>query len=435
MRILIISHRFPPQQAISAVRVGKIAKYLTRFGHDVRVVSAVSSVLPDTMDLEIAAECVLRTRWVNMHGPARLARATTSGPAERKAEVPERPHWRFLKRHVWSAYRAMAYFPDREIGWYPFAVRAARRLCQHWHPDLIYASGKPYTSFLVAHRLSRLTGVPWVAEYRDLWVDHHNYPYGPVRRSLEHSFERRVVATARGIVTVSRPLAEQLRKKHGKEVATIFNGYDAEDFDASEPQGSAGNGINIVHMGDVSLESHKDPMPLLHALAILPSNAASRVTVSFFGRRHELVRELAAKCGVEDRIRYPGFVPYRESPRVQREADILLLLLGGTVGERGVYTGKLFEYLGARRPILMLARDENVGAQLIRERAAGKVSLDHGFIARQLERWLMEKAERGRIAALPEAVGVGFTREEQTKRLEKFLRSWLHDIDGRERQY
>jgi hypothetical protein len=90
-------------------------------------------------------------------------------------------------------------------------------------------------------------------------------------------------------------------------------------------------------------------------------------------------------------------------------------------GEAGVYSGKLFEYLFARRPILMLGWPHGVAAELIRSRNAGLVLNDPGAIAAQLRMWVAQQAGPGGIPPLPESVHRGLTREEQNSRYAEII--------------
>jgi hypothetical protein len=114
-------------------------------------------------------------------------------------------------------------------------------------------------------------------------------------------------------------------------------------------------------------------------------------------------------------------IPYKESLKAQREADVLLLLLWTDPRERGVYTGKLFEYIGARRPILAVGSLDCVAAELIMDRQAGVVMNDPGEIAAQLRLWIQMKDEAKAIPDVSEESMVGISREEQVGVLEKFL--------------
>ena len=116
-----------------------------------------------------------------------------------------------------------------------------------------------------------------------------------------------------------------------------------------------------------------------------------------------------------------GQIERTEALRLQRRADVLLLLLWNDVGEAGVYSGKLFEYLFARRPILMLGWPHGVAAQLIESRGAGVVLNDPAAIADQLRTWLAEAASSGGIRPLPNSVTTGLTRDEQNSKFARII--------------
>jgi glycosyltransferase involved in cell wall biosynthesis len=231
MRILLISFYFPPYNNIGSVRVGKLAKYFTQLGHEVRVITACDSLFPKALTLEIPEENVRYTKWVNVRRPAEIiaGRSVGNGAADTNSYAAPR---RSLSSWLWSLYRSLLYVPDMQIGWYPYARRAAADVTREWQPDLIYASAVPHTALLVASSLSRKLKIPWFAELRDLWVDNHFYSFKGLRRYLEIKLERRVLGSAAGIITVSEPLAETLRLKFKQPVLVATNGFDPCDFPA-----------------------------------------------------------------------------------------------------------------------------------------------------------------------------------------------------------
>jgi glycosyltransferase involved in cell wall biosynthesis len=170
------------------------------------------------------------------------------------------------------------------------------------------------------------------------------------------------------------------------------------------------------------MQANGAPHALFAALQRLGSRAG-QVRVAFYGwgvQGMVSIMSEAQRYGVAHVLEMKDAVPHQEALGLQRAADVLLLLLWNDPRERGVYTGKLFEYLGARRPILGIGPADNVAADLIRERQAGMVSADPDEIAGQLIRWLDAK-ECGGIPDLPASVAAGLSREEQTRRLEWFL--------------
>jgi len=424
VRILVMSFLFPPYNTMGAVRVGKMVKYLTQFGHDVRVITAREQTRPATLELEIPAKLITATPWFNVNRPVELAlggrkRIAAKGYAAGGGRAGVAGRLGFL-------YKTFLNYPDGQIGWRPYARRAATRLVREWRPDIIYASATPFTSLLVAHDAARRFSVPWVAELRDLWVmGNAYYPFGGWRRSIEERLEQRVLATTRGLVTISEPLAEALRTIHQKPTCVVLNGFDPQDYPAAgipkAESPSSNASLRILYTGAISnYGQRRDPSPLFEALRSMGPEA-DRVRVVFCGWYLDTVKGIAARSGVQHLVEIHEPVSHREALRLQVSSDVLLLLLWDSPLERGVYTGKLFEYIGARRPILALGPDDNVAAQLITQRRIGVVLRKPPEIAAQLRRWLIEKDHSGAIAPVPPGAGSALTREDQARRLESFL--------------
>ncbi len=424
MKLLIISFAFPPFNSIGAVRVGKTAKYLTELGHDVRVVTAKDQPFPPTLPVEVDSNDVVYTNWLNLRGPVKVV--LQEAGAASGSDSPNGHVINILKRTLGSVYRTLLYFPDPYIGWFPRAVSASSNLIKSWRPDIILASSPPPTSLLVAARLSRLHGIPWVADLRDLWVDHQYYQQPGWRRFVETKLERRVLASAADFITVSEPLADTLRVKYAKPTTVVLNGFDATDY-PSESHVPFNNGcLRILYTG-VVYEGKQDPSPVFEALRIL-GPLAEKFRVVFHGVYLNSVREMIERYNLQGIVEVKNLVPYRESLKLQMEADILLLLLWTDQAQRGVYTGKLFEYIGARRPILAVGPAGNVAAEMILKKQAGVVTADPVEIAGHLRNWLEEKQKRGFVPGLPDDVVAGVSRKEQVRVLEKRLANIGSDL-------
>jgi glycosyltransferase involved in cell wall biosynthesis len=421
MRLLVVSYAFPPFNSIGGVRVGKTAKYLLRHGHDVRVLTSRDQPFPATLPLEVPEQNVIYSRYLNVRKPIEGALGERA-----HAAVSNKPDHSegALKQLLGFLVRTFVYFPDANIGWLPYATRDLSKLIGSWKPELILASSPPPTGLLVAHHVAKKYKVPWVADLRDLWVDHqyYNQPHG--RQLIEEKLERHVFSSATAFVTVSEPLADTLRRKYGKPTAVVLNGFDPADYPRAPLTISGNDELKILYTG-VIYRGRQDPSPLFKALKLLGDDAR-KIKVVFYGSFLGGVLDLAARHGVEHLVEVNSPVPYRESLRMQTEADLLLLLLWTDKDERGVYTGKLFEYVGARRPILALGGEDNVAADFIQERSAGTVLADPGRIAAHLLQCLQQKRSTGSVPAPPERAAVGVTREDQVEVLENFLSGLLH---------
>jgi hypothetical protein len=421
LRILVVSYAFPPYNDIGHVRVGKTAKYLQLFGHEIRVLTAANQPYAVSLPVEIPEQNVLRTPWWNVNRPAEIAFGGRGKVVNRGLESHGnlRPFVQALRAVYRVIYKSWVSFPDDQVGWLPFALKSGSRLVEKWRPDVLYASALPYTSLLIAHLLAERYSLPWVGELRDLWVDFHRYHIGRVRKYIEHRLEKHVLSSASGLVTVSAPMAELLRKKYCKPTTVVLNGYDPEDYLPRTAPVLGGHELRLVYTGMV-YESKHNPRMLFEALHQL-GGEAKQVCVDFYGRYLGNVQRLASQYAVNHLVSINSHISYRASLKVQQEADVLVLFLWTDPQERGVYSGKLFEYIGAGRPILAVGNVRTVASDLIVERGLGAVCETPVQVAEQLRTWLSVKRATGTVPAPAPTAGAGLTREAQVRNLESFL--------------
>jgi glycosyltransferase involved in cell wall biosynthesis len=438
LKLLIVSWYFPPVNTIGAVRVGKFVRFLAERGHDVGVVAGKDWGHPETLPLGIVLDRVayvrsidigaapeLLTRRVKRIFSSRSATADQDSRSDGLEVVPgivgDLGGRRSMLHSLSEFYTHLINLPDNRIGWLPGAYRASRRMCRSWRPDLVVASGPPFTGFLVARRIADRLKVPWIAELRDRWADD---PYDELprwRSSLGQWLERRTLQTARAIVTVTEPWAEFYQGKYRKPVATIYNGYDPLDFDFVEGPSPAPAGAPLVigYAGRI-YPGRRDPTPLFESLRLL-GVVGEQFRVVFCGTDPAQVFPLAARASVSHLVEVRNAVPYRESLEFQRQSDVLLLMQWNDPREQGNCPGKFFEYLACLRPILILGLENGVPATIARERNAGFCLNDPKAIAAQLRVWLQEKQELGRVRALPPSAREGLSRTIQFEKLERFL--------------
>ncbi|WP_416916210.1 MAG: glycosyltransferase [Roseicyclus sp.] len=415
MKVLLISPYFPPYNAIGAVRTGKLAKFLTARGHEVRVIAAITPELSETLRLEVPEESV--TRCPNYSPDAlflRYVRRRVSG--QLMASVPAKAPTSGFKKFLLYTYNSFFCIPDRFFGWLPFARRASRRLISEFKPDIVYASAQPYSALLVGKYAARRAGVPLVAEFRDLWTDNHYLELPRWRAHFDHWLEASVCRNAAALITISEPLAETLAKRHGRPTEVVYNGFDPEDVvkGTYAPKKT----FEIIYTG-IIYPGRRDPSPLFRVLRKLGDDAA-HVRVRFYGRRLETVRDIAEREGVAHLVSIEGEVSYHEALSRQAEADVLLLLLWDTPEERGVLTGKIFEYLASKRPILLIGGGKGIAAQLLQDRRAGHAASSDGALEAQMRLWLRQHAQGG-VPYLPDSVSAGFSRSEQFEHLANHL--------------
>ena len=249
----------------------------------------------------------------------------------------------------------------RYKGWFPRALRACETAIREQSPEVILTSGPPHQIHWLGLWLKRKHGLPWVADFRDPWYSEARLERGESLESRWISLQESAVMRRADAVIANAPGAcRQLRNaypKYRSKFVTLPNGYDREKFEGLaaeiEPR-VPGAPPRVVHAGAIYVG--RDPLPLLDAVKRV-SEGAEPVTldVRFFGPPPEngmdLGKEVQAR-ELGDRVTLAGQVPYARALREMASADILLLMdsPGRTVG----VPAKLYEYIGAGRPILAL---------------------------------------------------------------------------------
>jgi glycosyltransferase involved in cell wall biosynthesis len=439
LKVLLVAWYFPPSNTIAAVRVGKLAKYLVKAGHDIRILTAANVPYAQTLPVEVPEDRVYRSRWTDINvlpsrfkaKARRLLKCFLVGTAEQGGKAAlSSPRARSAQYGGVASrlYQRLFNFPDMQIGWLPAARQTALDLLREWQPDVIFATAPPFTTLLIGYLVSKATGIPLIVEYRDRWSDDPYYPPPWWRRQLERWLEAKITHHARAITTVSEPWAATYRARYGKPVAVIYNGHDPADHSESAARAEPGgwperNVLRIIHTGGI-YRGRRDPGPLFDAIA-RHDDLKSRVRVVFYGLETDFVPSIARSYGVEQLIEIHGRVDHAESLRQQRLSDVLLLMQMDSPLEQGNVPGKFFEYLGARRPILVLGWDQGVPATIVKQRNAGAATTDPDAIARQLRVWIEAKERHGRVPDLSENVCAGFTHAEQAQRLAAFLHESL----------
>jgi glycosyltransferase involved in cell wall biosynthesis len=367
--LLLVSQYAPPSPLIAARRIGGLAKYLGRLGYRVTV---LTSSLSGDAPIDGAAD-VVRTPDVMT---SRLNWRRRSFAALGGA-VPAS----YSRR---SAIESVV-IPDLgAITWSPFALRRSRRLADKVAFDCVVTSSPPQSAHLVGLALRR-RGIPWIAELRDGWTFEPPRPPWPtgLQRRLDAMLERSVLGRADLVVGVTEPIVEDARRRLGVRAELVTNAFDPEE--TAEPSSVADllrDGRHaVVHTGRMAV-SGSTPRPLLEALARLRSE---RLDLVLAGPLSDDERKLVAGAEEQGLVRWVGALDRPRTLALQQAADSLLVVTEGS-SRRSVATGKLFEYLAARKPILVLG-DDTEAARIVREVGAGRATsaVDPDAIAAALQ--------------------------------------------------
>lgn len=420
--VLVIAYYFPPLGLSGVQRTLKFVKYLPQYGWHPTVLTVEARGYFAT-DEDLLAE-------INSL-PVEIHRTRSLDPLHflRRSDTVKMPSK--------NIYRAMSkisqcfFIPDNKIGWKRTALAEARKVVSEKKFDVIFATAPPYTDFLIGAALSKEFGIPLVIDYRDAWYDNPNHFYAtPFHSAYHFHLERKVLRRADRIITINRRMKELLIRRfetlsHG-EIDIIPQGFDQEDFDKSIPPPREDK-MRITYSGTFYL--NRSPKYFLHALHnFLEKHPAARKKIEavFVGTFHNENLSLLKTLHLEDVVRIHGYLPHDECIPILQQSDILWLMIGTRPGDDMMSTGKLFEYLGARKPILGCVPD-GVAKKTIMECGAGFVTAPHDVQAiTETIGKLFELHQHDRLPLVKEEYVRKFERYSLTGDLAKVFRSVLH---------
>ena len=412
-RALFLTTDFPPLAGTNTQRVLRLVSVLDEFGWDAEVVTLAIEDMPEiaSSDLEGLPDTVRVTRIPSPDPFRRLARARgrrpvdRSRPGEGKAHrlVPNTDETRsvqmgsrlfdWAKGPVGWASRGLqwylnhtSYIPDQHAPWARVAAREVARRPRECMPDVVVTSCPSFSGHVAGLRIRRKSGLPWIADFRDLWTDR---PYrrvaSPLHGPLERRLERQVFERADRIVLASPGWIEHYQRKYGLlvegKLVALPAGFIRRNGFAKHAAGVSEK-IRFVYTG--AMFGAESPAPFLEALGRLLRRRPEyreRVDVRFFGyggtettRLLKLVREYELG-GI---VAFNPPVPHAVCLREQDEADVLLLFSGPL--HLQTVRGKTFEYLSTGKPILAMIPLEGVQAAML-DSAGTALKVAHGDIS------------------------------------------------------
>lgn len=260
------------------------------------------------------------------------------------------------------------------------------------------STGPPHSAHLIAMKVKKKMNLPWLADFRDPWTTmdyYHDLLLTKRADRKHHQLELEVLCQADAVTVVGERMKEEFEQKREGEVVVITNGFDEEDFSGSvQPDqnfsivyvGSFFDRINPVNFWRVLGELKKQKHPLAH-----------RLKIRIIGQVAQGVLASIDENNLQPELQIVPFQPHEVA--IQEIKKAAVLLMGVDVRTKFVLTGKLFEYLGAHRPILAFGPPDGDAAAILTETRAGKMfSFEEEESMRNYVVQLFQEWEQGQYA-------------------------------------
>jgi len=429
-KVLIITYYFPPSGGPGVQRVLKFVKYLPQFGWEPIVLTVQDGDYPardESLLKEIPPSLkVFRTSIFEPYNLYRRITGKKPGTAVDVNNIPKKGGQKKFSEAVAEFVRATFFIPDARAGWLLTAVGKAKNIIKEEKIDAVYSSSPPYTCAVIGRNVHRATGIPWVAGFRDPWTGFLSTPdRWCIPKMIDQHLERSCFKEATRVEVAWRGILLDLHKKYPEipidKAAHLPNGFDGADFPSTPYRRN--EKFTVTYTG--SMYGVRNPRTFLQAFANLVAAKKidpAKLRLKFIGRFGAEVLEMFRSPAVTGCVEVLPYIPHAESIEHLMTSDALLLIVDEYAGGEEIVPGKVFEYIGARRPIIGIAHEGAV-SELLRTTGAGRSARNDDVPA--IERVILEYYDDylyNKSGFSPDLTAIGqYERKEITGRLARLL--------------
>jgi hypothetical protein len=377
-RVLIITYYWPPGGGSGVQRWLKFSRYLPEFGWE-PVIFTVDNPQYQLSDKSLENETLpgIEVHRLKAFDPNDLYNQWFSKSIGKPnvgftSSKKESAAFRLVK---WI--RGNWFIPDSRIFWVRPAAKCIKQLLSEKKYDAIISTGPPHSLHLIGKKVADSTGIRWIADFRDPWTEIYYFnEMRPSERSRKKHLrlEKDVLTSANEVVVVGETMKKMFAVHTHKPIHVITNGYDQEDYESVGERHIYSNDTFILsHIGVMS--PTQNPYSLWIALKQLVEELPSfreKFILKLTGEVDHGILQHVKDAGLEKHLIHTTYQPHKKAIEAQIEADLLLLSINKVANAEYLLTGKLFEYLGAERPILCVGPTKGDAAGIIRETHTGQ---------------------------------------------------------------
>ena len=368
MKVLIITYYWPPAGGSGVQRWLKFVKYLQEFGIEPVVYTVDNVKYPkedNTLINEVPNNIVVLKQPI--WEPTDVLFWKKNRP--QKSGISNASNGGIL-----SFIRGNFFIPDPKVFWVNSSVKYLQKYLDSNNIHTIISTGPPHSMHLIAQKLHQKNNIKWLADFRDPWTDlYYNKDFKQLSfaKNRNKKLEEKVLKNADCVLTVSNALKTEFAKKASR-VEVITNGFDDEVLTNST--GVLDTDFSVSYIGLLPKQSNpKVLFKVLKDLCLQNLDFKNDLKLNFIGDISDEVKEEISKNNLTENSNFIGYVAHDKAIAYQQNAQVLLLLIPNVEKSKGILTGKLFEYLTAKRPILAIGPEDGDLSEIVKETNAGVV--------------------------------------------------------------
>lgn len=377
-KVLIITYYWPPSGGAGVQRWLKFSKYLPEFGWQPVIYTPENPEIPavdESLLKDVNSSTVVLKRpimepfglYKRLTGKGKDAKLGSGFIREEKGVS--------LLENISVFVRGNFFIPDTRMLWIRPSVNFLLKYIKENGIDVIISTGPPHSMHMIALGLKKRLGIKWIADFRDPWtnIDYYKDLKLTAFSDRKHKrLEKEVLVNADTVISVGPTLSNELELLGAGKVVTITNGFDTEDM--SDEMLVRDKKFSIVHIGSVNKDRNHEVF--WSAIAELQSEHPSLkddLEIRFVGKVDVSVFDRIKKYGLENNFVHVPYIRHDEVFSAMKKANVLYLPVNNAPNAKGILTGKFFEYMAARRPVLAVGLPDSDIGSIIRELKLGNI--------------------------------------------------------------
>jgi glycosyltransferase involved in cell wall biosynthesis len=376
-KVLIITYYWPPTGGAGVQRWLKFSKYFRKFGWEPIIYTPSNPDFPindDTLLKDIPADLtVLKTQITEPYDIYRKIMRKKKTETVNQGFLSEgKENTLMQSAMIWI--RGNFFIPDARKFWIKPSISYLSDYIKQHKIDAVISTGPPHSMHLIAMGLKQKFNIPWIADFRDPWTQIDFYSQLKLSSYADNKhkkLENQVLTIADKVVTISPSCGKDLEKLGNRKVDVITNGFDTDDFSFNKEL-KVLDGFVFHHIG--ALNKDRNPYTLWKVFGDLckeHKDLKEDLVIKFTGKTDALAFESLKKYGILENAQKTDYLPHSEVVKLMTQSPVLLLALNNTPNNAGVLSGKLFEYLAAKRPIFGIGLPDADAAAILKSTQAG----------------------------------------------------------------
>ncbi len=369
-KVLIITYYWPPGSGPGVQRFLKMSGFLGDFGWEPIILTVKNGSYPSS-DESLLNDIpenlkVYRTKTIE---PFTIYNKLTGKKGKQigVGMIGLQDKKSFIKK-LSLFIRANLFLPDARRGWIPFAVKQAKKIHKQHKPDAIVTTGPPHSTHFIGLKLKNQLDIPWLVDMRDPWSNNFfnkSLPRTNRTKKLEKNYEDKILGSADYVTTVSPGMKEEFKDRNSN-IDIIYNGFDQKDI--PEPTAYQSEKFSLAYIGN--LKPNQNVKALWEAISELCEEIEgfrNHFQISLTGNYDSSIEEELKKYNILKITNLHPFVPHSEATQIMNRSQMLLFIVPHAEDNHLIITGKLFEYIATRSPILSIGPIRGDASKILEE--------------------------------------------------------------------